>query len=427
MSDALTSRAAREYRDERDRQERTKGGPRLAVLHSAPPPQSEEDYDGAHAPFAPLDEAAPEREPSELGRPPRAAEPDWLIDPTAWEGIEVPQREWIVPMYVPHPTVTLLYGDGAVGKSLLGLQLGAARALAREWIGLLPEPGRTIYFSAEDDADEMHRRLDDIRRFYGVTWAQIGEGLRLRDNVGADAVLCGWNRTSISPSSVMTRLIEHIDAFGGQFVIIDTLADAYPGDENDRAQARQFIGLLKQVARTRQSSFLVLAHPSLTGLNTGRGTSGSTGWSNSVRSRLYFQVAKATDGSEPDKNLRTLEGMKSNYGVPGGKVDLEWKNGLFVPVQGPTGLDKIAREKKAENAFLDLLKEFAGQGRNVNANKGPTYAPAIFAKEESARGVKREELENAMGRLLKAKTIQVEQFGPASKLRTRLVIAGTSQ
>jgi hypothetical protein len=119
--------------------------------------------------------------------------------------------------------------------------------------------------------------------------------------------------------------------------------------------------------------------------------------------------------------------MKSNYGVPGGKIDLEWKNGLFVPVQGPTGLDKIAREKKAENAFLDLLKEFAGQGRNVNANKGPTYAPAIFAKEESARGVKREELESAMGRLLKAKTIQVEQFGPASKLRTRLVIAGTSQ
>jgi DNA repair protein RadA/Sms len=69
---------------------------------------------------------------------------DWLIDPSAWEGMEVPRREWIVPLYVPHPTVTLLYGDGAVGKSLLGLQLGVARSLAREWIGLLPEPGRTI-------------------------------------------------------------------------------------------------------------------------------------------------------------------------------------------------------------------------------------------------------------------------------------------
>ena len=381
----------------------------------------------------PARESAP---PIDANEPPpplqavlRAAEPEWLIDPSAWEGMDVPQREWIVPLYVPHPTVTLLYGDGAVGKSLLGLQLGVGRALSKEWIGLLPEPGRTIYFSAEDDADEMHRRLDDIRQFYGATWAEIGAGLRLRDNVGADAVLCGWNKGIITPSSVMSKLIGHIDAFDAQFVIVDTLADAYPGDENDRAQARQFIGMLKQVARTRRCSFLVLAHPSLSGLNTGRGTSGSTGWSNSVRSRLYFQIAKASDGTEPNKNLRTLEGMKSNYGVPGGKIDLEWKNGLFVPVQGPTGLERIAREKRVSRRCLlgPPGKNSAGQGRNVNANKGPTYAPAIFAKEDSARGIKREELESAMGRLLKAKTIQVEQFGPPSHSRTKLGIAGTSQ
>jgi RecA-family ATPase len=361
--------------------------------------------------------------PPPLQPEPLDAEPDWLIDPSAWEGTEVPRREWIVPLYVPHPTVTLLYGDGAVGKSLLGLQLGAARALEKEWIGLLPEPGRTIYFSAEDDADEMHRRLDDIRQFYGATWGEIGAGLRLRDNVGADAVLCGWQKGVITPSSVMSKLIDHIDAFGAQFVIIDTLADAYPGDENDRAQARQFIGMLKQVARKRRCSFLLLAHPSLSGLNTGRGTSGSTGWSNSVRSRLYFQIAKATDGSEPDKNLRTLEGMKSNYGVPGGKIDLEWRNGLFVPASCLTGVDKLAAEKKVEEIFICLLKEISDQGRNVNANRGPTYAPAIFAKEDSAQGMKREDLESAMGRLLKSKTIKVEQFGPPSHSRTKLVIS----
>jgi hypothetical protein len=59
MSDALTSRAAHEYRNERDRQERTKAGSRLAVLHSAPSPACEEDYDGAQAPPAPIDDAGP--------------------------------------------------------------------------------------------------------------------------------------------------------------------------------------------------------------------------------------------------------------------------------------------------------------------------------------------------------------------------------
>jgi len=38
-------------------------------------------------------------------------------------------------------------------------------ALAREWIGLLPEPGRTLILSAEDDEAEMHRRIEDIRKF----------------------------------------------------------------------------------------------------------------------------------------------------------------------------------------------------------------------------------------------------------------------
>ena len=243
-------------------------------------------------------------DPAPLERTERlGADPGWLINPAEWEGKPITPREWIVPQYIPHPTVTLLYGDGAVGKSLLALQLAVGRAVAREWIGLNPEPGRTIYFSAEDDADEMHRRLDDIRQFYGMSYAQIGEGLRLHDSVGADAVLCGWKRGVIEQTTVMQQLSANIDEYRPELVIIDTLADTYPGDENDRAQARQFIGMLKQVARTRRCSFLVLAHPSLSGLNTGRGTSGSTGWSNSVRSRLYFQTAKANDGSEPNKKI----------------------------------------------------------------------------------------------------------------------------
>jgi RecA-family ATPase len=86
-----------------------------------------------------------------------------IINPVDWEGAPVPPREWIVPDYIPHKTVTLLSGDGGTGKSLLAMQLAAARALARDWIGLLPEPGCTLILSAEDDADEMQRRLDDIR------------------------------------------------------------------------------------------------------------------------------------------------------------------------------------------------------------------------------------------------------------------------
>src|SRR5262245_5597145 len=75
------------------------------------------------------------------------------INPADWEGALIPIREWVVPDYIPQEAVTLLSGDGGLGKSLLALQLAVARALARDWIGLLPEPGRTLVLSAEDDAD----------------------------------------------------------------------------------------------------------------------------------------------------------------------------------------------------------------------------------------------------------------------------------
>jgi RecA-family ATPase len=85
------------------------------------------------------------------GHKPKAPTFSRIINPAEWEGLPVPPREWIVADYIPDKTVSLLGGDGATGKSLLALQLAAARALAREWIGLLPEPGRTLVLSAEDD------------------------------------------------------------------------------------------------------------------------------------------------------------------------------------------------------------------------------------------------------------------------------------
>jgi AAA domain len=66
------------------------------------------------------------------------------FNPADWEGKTAPERMWIVIDYIPDRTVTLLYADGGTGKSYLKLQLAVARALAKEWIGLLPVPGRTL-------------------------------------------------------------------------------------------------------------------------------------------------------------------------------------------------------------------------------------------------------------------------------------------
>src|SRR3984893_4875899 len=358
-------------------------------------------------------------------RPPQPQKFRRIINPADWEGLPVPEREWIVPGYIPHKTVTLLSGDGSVGKSLLALQLAAGRALAREWIGLMPQPGRTLILSAEDDADEMHRRFEDIRKCYGVRMADLTD-IRLVDLVGEDSTLGSLMRGQIEATAMYNALDAYLTEWRPSLVILDVLADMFSGDENSRPQSRQFIGLLKRLARKHDCALLLLAHPSLTGLNTGSGMSGSTGWSNAVRSRLYFQTAKASDGTEPNKSLRTLEGKKSNYGEAGSKITLEWKNGLFVPVQGETGLDKMAAEAKADDVFLILLKRINAQGRNVSAAKGPTYAAAVFAAEPDNHDIKSRIFDAAMRRLLNTSRIRIETYGPASRRRSALILGDNS-
>jgi RecA-family ATPase len=343
-----------------------------------------------------------------------------IINPADWEGLPIPPREWIVPGIIPHKTVSLLGGDGSVGKSLLSQQLAAARALAREWIGLLPEPGRTLILSAEDDEAEMHRRIEDIRKFYDVQMADLSD-MRLIDLVGEDCILGTLMKGQIEPTLMYRALDAYMADWKPSLTILDVLADMFSGDENSRPQSRQFIGLLKKLARIHDCAFLLLAHPSLTGMSTGTGMSGSTGWNNAVRSRLYFQTAKASDGTEPNQNLRTLECKKSNYGPAGGQITLEWKNGLFVPVHGPAGLDKLAVNAKAEDVFLTLLKRFNTQGRNAGVRKGTSYAPALFAEEPDNQGIGKAQFAAAMTRLLAAAKITIEETGPKSRRTQTLV------
>ncbi|MEJ0096217.1 MAG: AAA family ATPase [Methylocella sp.] len=356
---------------------------------------------------------------------PQTPKEHWLLNPADWEGQLIPQREWIVPSLVPAYTVTLLTGDGATGKSLLALQLCAGMSLAREWIGTMPEPGRTLYFSAEDDADEMHRRLEAIRVFHNATYLDLAD-IRIRDNVGQDAILGDKGRFGkIEGTELFRELKRQIEAWTPKLIVIDTLADAFSGDENDRAHARHFIALLKQIAVDHRCTILVLAHPSLTGMATGTGMSGSTGWSNSVRSRLYFQTGKASDGSEPNPNLRTLTAKKSNYSGLAETIEVEWKNGVFVVSTAATGVDKLAAEAIVEDAFLMLLAKLTTQGRNVGPNPGVNFAPKIFEDEPGSQSIGRAAFAAAMKRLLEKGAIKVEPVGPASRLRSKLVIVGS--
>jgi RecA-family ATPase len=335
-------------------------------------------------------------------------------------GRSVPERRWIVRGYIPDQTVTILAGDGATGKSIIGLQLGIAVARETEWIGLPVVGGTALFVSAEDDMGEVHRRLAAICDRRGVSLADLGD-LHIWDRAGRDAVLARYDprAMAMTPTELWGRLSDHIRILRPNIVIIDTLADVFGGDENNRGQTRAFINMLRGLAIEFELAVLLLSHPSVAGMQSGSGTSGSTAWSNSVRSRLYLEIPKAK-GVAADRLARVLTTKKANYAAIGREIRLRWQEGAYEPETEHPAVERTAANKAAEDAFLELLATFEKQGRTVSSKPSPSYAPKVFADHPDANGFTKRALANAMERLLKLNRITVEQFGPLSKQRSKL-------
>ena len=327
-----------------------------------------------------------------------------------------PPRQWLVPGMLLMGTVGLLYGDGGTGKSLLAMQLAVAVSTGRAWLNKPVKSGGAIYYSCEDNRDEIHRRLADVCRSQCITTADLGQ-LMIADMAGAPETLLasiGKKTGAMSPTAVFNDLDRVATGLRPQLVVVDTLADVFPGNENDRAQARHFIGLMRQLARKHGCAVLLLAHPSLTGMATGTGASGSTAWNNSVRSRLYFDRVKV-DGVEGDPDARRLRTMKSNYGAIGEEVAVKWQQGVFVPAHTPLASENDAR---ADRVFLALIRENAAIGRTFTDHR----AHAQLAKMPGANGMSDKMLLAAKERLLRSGKLHLVQEIKDRKPRTVLAV-----
>ena len=347
---------------------------------------------------------------------------------SSWGDSEPPPREWLVDGLIPRGTVTSLYGDGGTGKSLLALQLAVDVATGGKWIGKATVVGGSLFISAEDDQDELHRRVRDVA---DSGFLSVGEltNIHLRSLAGEDALLATLaTNGGINPSDLFDEIDRYAAETAPDLIVLDTLADLFPGNENDRGQARQFIGLLRGLAIRHNAAVLLLAHPSLSGMNSGTGAGGNTAWNNSVRSRLYMQRVLISDGGqpfEPDPDVRTLSNKKANYGRVGANIELRWMNGVFQPEIRTAGeTSKVDRNKLGDETFLRLLAEFKEEGRTVKAAPAVGYAPKVFADSGRALGLTKGELKAAMERLFTRKVLieAKDGIGPASKQKTILML-----
>jgi RecA-family ATPase len=371
--------------------------------------------------------AAPRQDESLAPEPkPERLPPLPFLDMSRWDVDKPPMRQWALHERIPLMQAALFSGEGGGGKSNSWLQECYAHAIGRDWLGMLPEPGGAWFVECEDDEKELHRRARCIADYYQTPISEaIKGGLRLISFAGHDAVLATVSKSGkIEPTPLYKALLEEAGDVKPKMIGIASSANVFAGSENDRSQVQQFVGMLTRIAMAANGAVNLISHPSLTGINTDSGLSGTTQWHNAVRARFYMRSVNPEPGEQPDSDLRELVFKKNNYGPIAHSIVLRYQRGLFLPVQGVSSLDRAASEQIADDVFLDLLKRFTKANRNVSDRTGPGYAPAQFAREDEAKraGLNSKSLEAAMRRLFKVEKIENEPYGRPSRPHHRIAL-----
>jgi RecA-family ATPase len=348
------------------------------------------------------------------------------IDMSRWDHEPVPQRRWAIHDRVPLNQAGLFSGEGGTGKSIIELTKDVAHVAGKDWFGSMPELGPAFYIGAEDEEDELHRRLAAIADHYQVTFQELVDGgLHVLCLLGQDAVLCASGKSGkVEVTGLYGQLYEAAGDLKPKNISIDTLSRAFAGSEIDRAQVYAFAMRMQALAMVAGGSVTVLSHPSLAGIASGSGYSGSTAWHGAFRFRQYLKGVKADNGEQPDNDLRELEFKKNQYGPTAETIVLRYQRGLFLPVPGMASLDRAAREVEADRVFLDLLRRFTAANRKVSDKTGTSYAPALFAQEEEAKqaALNSKAFEGAMRRLFAAGKIWNEPCGKPSRPSFRIAL-----
>jgi RecA-family ATPase len=178
-----------------------------------------------------------------------------------------PPRQWIVRDRLPLNIVGLLAAAGSTGKSMAVLQLAVAVCSGTNWLGMpIERSGGVLIVSAEDDRDEIHRRLHPILHHYEwqLGGAAVRELVRTRlnvfDRVGLDNRLTKKTGDGLST----TPIADLVAAIASELtdvvlIVLDPLSRFDGGEPNDNSDATRLIEAAEHI-RTLTGATVLLPH-----------------------------------------------------------------------------------------------------------------------------------------------------------------------
>lgn len=306
---------------------------------------------------------------------------DWSV--ANIKGNAVPDREWIVDQLIPRGNAIVMAAPGGTGKGMTLLDLAIKVATPEThaidlnasagFMGkAITAHGPVVILSAEDDQDEIHRRIEAI----SGTFPEDLYVVCMPDLDGLKAILAE-GKTGIELTPWWKEIVEQCRFIRPVLIIIDPIACFVWANLNDRMVGAMFMGELSHIARQIDAAVIGSHHmnklkDSIKNLDEAKyAITGSAGFVDHGRGALAMWPEDKKQAKELCKQygLDYAHGSilraglaKANFpGDKSEKILVRQPNGTLIPID-ENASSRARRWKENIDLLERVIAHFAAQG-----------------------------------------------------------------
>lgn len=314
---------------------------------------------------------------------------------------EAPPREWLLKDFIPAGIVGGVVARGGSSKTQFLLQLGVSVACGMSLCGHWePEqPVKVLMLFAEDDKDEIHRRMQVIVRQLTLSGnlsalKSIEENLYIRSMIGEDNLMTTTiaGTGEVEGTDYGNRLIKTVKLIKGVGLIgIDPVSRFRGGEENSNEDATRYIEELERVRQATGATILVAHHANKGSLSADEASQQAARGASAFTDGLRWQMNLASPNKKDAPTLHiptetrheyvVATVTKSNYTAPIAPFLLRRGDGGYLTVRSAVDI-RSNKEDRDMAAVIDCISklpqpiaarkiedDYGGEGRSMKIGK----------------------------------------------------------